>query len=156
MRSRKTGTRPSTSMAQKKSAHAARRNATHAAKRRRGEARIRSRATARQHNSAVRRCGMLARMRATVNSDFDLRERAQREERIALYDRLAPDRERWQKRNRTYYRNIERLVRFIVPEGASVLEIASGLGDLLASLKPSDGLAAGASPPLDALPRPPH
>jgi SAM-dependent methyltransferase len=99
---------------------------------------------------------MLARMRATVNSDFDLRERAQREERIALYDRLAPDRERWQKRNRTYYRNIERLVRFIVPEGASVLEIGCGLGDLLASLKPADGLGVDLSPRLVELARQRH
>ena len=42
-------------------------------------------------------------------------------------------------RTRAYYRAIERLVRFVVPEGASVLEIGCGTGDLLAALKPASG-----------------
>jgi SAM-dependent methyltransferase len=95
-------------------------------------------------------------MGAIEKSNFDLRERAQREERVGLYDRLAPDRARWQKRNRAYYRNIERLVRFVVPEGASVLEIGCGLGDLLASLKPADGLGIDLSPRLIELARQRH
>src|SRR5437762_11433811 len=75
----------------------------------------------------------LPRMETTK---FALGERARREELRDLYDRFAPQREDWQRRNRAYYRNIERLVRFTVPEGASVLEIGSGLGDLLAALEP--------------------
>jgi SAM-dependent methyltransferase len=77
---------------------------------------------------------------------FSAREQVLREERRGLYDRLAPERERWQQRSRAYYRNIERLIRFIVPEGASVLEIGCGLGDLLASLKPAEGLGVDLSP----------
>lgn len=83
--------------------------------------------------------------------NFAARELALREDRRQLYDRLAPQREHWQARNRAYYRNIERLVRFIVPEGASVLEIGSGLGDLLAALKPADGVGIDQSPQLVAL-----
>jgi SAM-dependent methyltransferase len=88
--------------------------------------------------------------------DFGARELALREERRQLSDRLAPQREKWQRRNRAYYRNIERLVRFIVPEGASVLEIGCGLGDLLAALKPGDGLGIDQSPQLVELARQRH
>ncbi len=88
--------------------------------------------------------------------DFGARELALREERRQLSDRLAPQREKWQRRNRAYYRNIERLVRFIVPEGASVLEIGCGLGDLLAALKPGDGLGIDQSPQLVDLARQRH
>jgi SAM-dependent methyltransferase len=77
--------------------------------------------------------------------EFRAGEQALREARGELYDRLAPEREKWQRRNRAYYRNIERLVRFIVPEGASVLEIGCGLGDLLAALAPSDGVGVDRS-----------
>jgi SAM-dependent methyltransferase len=79
---------------------------------------------------------------------FIERELALREERRELYGRLAAQREKWQRRNRAYYRNIERLMRFIVPEGASVLEIGSGLGDLLAALKPAEGVGVDQSPQL--------
>jgi SAM-dependent methyltransferase len=82
---------------------------------------------------------------------FIERELALREERRELYGRLAAEREKWQRRNRAYYRNIERLVRFIVPEGASVLEIGSGLGDLLAALKPAEGVGVDQSPQLVGL-----
>jgi SAM-dependent methyltransferase len=95
-------------------------------------------------------------MNAQTLTDFERRELETRGERIALYDRLAPERERWQRRNRAYYRNIERLVRFVVPEGASVLEIGCGLGDLLASLKPSEGIGIDASPQMIGLARQRH
>lgn len=56
------------------------------------------------------------------------------------FEALARDRERWQHRNRYYYDDQRRYVRFLVPEGLRVLEIGCGLGDLLAALKPSRGL----------------
>ncbi len=95
-------------------------------------------------------------MEAVTKTSFDQRERTQREERLSLYQRMAPERERWQRRNRAYYRNIERLVRFAVPEGASVLEIGCGLGDLLASVKPADGLGVDLSPQMVELARRRH
>lgn len=82
----------------------------------------------------------------TAMTEFIIREQKLREERRELYDSLAPERERWQLRSRAYYRNIERLIRFIVPEGASVLEIGCGLGDLLAALKPAAGFGLDLSP----------
>jgi len=56
------------------------------------------------------------------------------------FDRLAGEREAWQRRNRYYYDDQRRYVRFLVPEGLRVLEVGCGLGDLLASLKPARGL----------------
>jgi 2-polyprenyl-3-methyl-5-hydroxy-6-metoxy-1,4-benzoquinol methylase len=56
------------------------------------------------------------------------------------FDRLAVEREVWQKRNRYYYDDQQRFFRFLVPEGLRVLEVGCGLGDLLASLRPVRGL----------------
>src|SRR5258708_13782001 len=95
-------------------------------------------------------------MLSTAPSDFRLREQNARDLRIASYDALAGERARWQRKNRAYYRNIERLVRFVVPEGASVLEVGCGLGDLLAACKPSAGLGVHLSPRLVGLARPGH
>src|SRR5689334_25267200 len=68
-------------------------------------------------------------------SQFEQREADRRHSRIAEYDRYARDRDRWRAKNAAYYANIERLVRFVVPEGASVLEIGCGTGDLLAATR---------------------
>jgi SAM-dependent methyltransferase len=93
---------------------------------------------------------------STAPSDFQLREQQARDLRVARYDALAGERARWQRKNRAYYRNIERLVRFVVPEGASVLEVGCGLGDLLAACKPSAGLGVDLSPRLVDLARARH
>ncbi len=63
-----------------------------------------------------------------------------------LFDRLAPRLDRWRRHSRHYYREIARLCRFVVPPGASVLEMGCGTGDLLASLEPADGLGIDLSP----------
>jgi len=71
---------------------------------------------------------------------FRAREEAQRERRRAEYDRWAEERDRWRAKNRAYYQAIERLVKFVVPPGASVLEVGCGTGELLASLRPGRGV----------------
>ena len=83
-----------------------------------------------------------------LQHDFALQESARRQQRIAEYDRYAAERDRWRQKNSAYYRAIERLVRFVVPAGASVLEIGCGTGDLLASLKPSRGVGVDIAPRL--------
>ncbi len=62
------------------------------------------------------------------------------------FDELAPVRDAWKARNPTYHREVERLCRFLVPEGASVLEIGCGTGDLLRALRPRRGLGSDLSP----------
>jgi 2-polyprenyl-3-methyl-5-hydroxy-6-metoxy-1,4-benzoquinol methylase len=56
------------------------------------------------------------------------------------FDRLASERESWQQRASYYYNDQRRYLRFLVPEGLSVLEIGCGLGDQLAALKPRRGV----------------
>jgi SAM-dependent methyltransferase len=66
----------------------------------------------------------------------------------AFFDGFAAVEERWRTRNRTYYRLIESIHRFLVPEQASVLEIGAGGGQLLAALRPSRGVGVDLSPKL--------
>ncbi len=59
---------------------------------------------------------------------------------IQRFDELAPQRLAWREKNRYYYQDRERYMRFLVPEGADVLELGCGTGDLLAALAPSRGV----------------
>jgi ubiquinone/menaquinone biosynthesis C-methylase UbiE len=63
----------------------------------------------------------------------------------AFFDEFAGSEPRWRQRNRTYHRLVEAVYRFIVPPGATVLEIGSGSGDLLAALKPEVGVGCDVS-----------
>lgn len=58
----------------------------------------------------------------------------------ALFDRLAPQRKKWVRRNAYYYEDEVRYMRFLVPEGSKVLELGCGTGRLLAALRPSFGV----------------
>lgn len=62
------------------------------------------------------------------------------------FDMLAPERDRWKRRNRYYHQSIENLCRFHIPPGSTVLEIGSGTGDLLHALAPSRGVGVDISP----------
>ncbi len=69
-----------------------------------------------------------------------------KEEKRLMFDRLAADRERWRKRNRGYYRELEGFLSFLIPEGKDVLEAGCGTGDTLAALRPSRGVGIDLSP----------
>ncbi len=56
------------------------------------------------------------------------------------FDRLAPDRLKWIKKNKYYYEDKKKYHRFLIPENYSILELGCGTGDLLSSLKPSYGV----------------
>ena len=58
----------------------------------------------------------------------------------AYFDRIAPQLDRWNHRNRSYYRDLEVFHQFFIPPGAKVLEIGCGTGDLLARVKPGEGV----------------
>jgi SAM-dependent methyltransferase len=53
--------------------------------------------------------------------------------------RIASRRESWVKRNRYYYELLSRLLRFLVEPHKKVLSVRCGTGNLLASLRPSEG-----------------
>lgn len=69
-----------------------------------------------------------------------------KEKLIALLDGQAHDSDRWRAKNRYYYESLERIVRFHVPPGATVLEIGCASGDLLAALSPARGVGVDISP----------
>jgi hypothetical protein len=56
------------------------------------------------------------------------------------FERVSPDWERWQKRNSFYHATISNLIGGMIPPSSRVLELGSGLGDLLASLNPSSAI----------------
>lgn len=57
-----------------------------------------------------------------------------------MADRIGRDRIRWMERNRFFYREDTRYMRFLVPQGLRVLDLGCGIGDLLADLKPAYGV----------------
>jgi len=57
-----------------------------------------------------------------------------------LSDKMANDRLEWKQRNKYFHDQDFRFLSFLIPEGASILDIGCGVGDILASLKPSRGL----------------
>ncbi|MCF6187686.1 MAG: bifunctional class I SAM-dependent methyltransferase/glycosyltransferase family 2 protein [Desulfobulbaceae bacterium] len=76
-----------------------------------------------------------------------------KEERIQHFNKLAPERARWRRKGKYYHKKMEEYLRFLVPAGASVLEIGCGTGELLASLEPGRGVGIDISPEMVAVAR---
>jgi SAM-dependent methyltransferase len=57
-----------------------------------------------------------------------------------LHDNVSPDRERWLQKAAFFHSEDLLYLKFIIPEGSSVLELGCGTGHLLAALKPSHGV----------------
>lgn len=62
------------------------------------------------------------------------------------FDEIAADYDRWKEKAEFYYQAVKRMVAEVVPPGARVLEVGCGTGDILASLRPSEGLGTDISP----------
>lgn len=63
-----------------------------------------------------------------------------KEELIQYFDALAPKRDIWRKRNSYFHAELSRLLKFLVPQNHSVLDIGSSTGELLNLLNPSFGI----------------
>ncbi len=65
---------------------------------------------------------------------------------LALTEQYAPDREEWIARNRFFYEEDERYLRFLIPPGQRILDLGCGTGHLLAALQPGHGVGVDFSP----------
>lgn len=57
-----------------------------------------------------------------------------------MVDRQAPERDDWIARSSYFHKEDRRYMNFLIPEGAQVLELGCGTGQLLHSLRPSRGV----------------
>jgi SAM-dependent methyltransferase len=62
------------------------------------------------------------------------------------FDHSAPNLDRWSRRNRYYYQDLDRLHQFLIPPNSRVLEIGCGTGNLLAAVAPAVGVGVDFSP----------
>lgn len=63
-----------------------------------------------------------------------------------MIEKNASKRDYWIARNNYFYDQEKRYLKYLIPEGLSVLDMGCGTGDLLDSLKPSYGLGIDFSP----------
>ncbi len=76
-------------------------------------------------------------------------EQATNSDRIIwYYDRIAPNWDRWRKKNEYYHANLRRLIVGMVSPNASVLDYGAGDGDLLEILRPELGVGINFVPAL--------
>ena len=71
---------------------------------------------------------------------------ARKQEALAQAEAVAGERTRWIARNRYFYDDHYRYLRFLVPEGSRVLDLGCGIGDVLAVLAPARGVGLDISP----------
>ena len=69
-----------------------------------------------------------------------------KESLICFFDKNAPLRKNWIKKNNYYNKLMHRFVSFHVPEKSNILEIGCGTGNLLSSLNPGKGVGIDFSP----------
>lgn len=62
------------------------------------------------------------------------------------FDGVAPDYDRWKAKAHRYYSALKASLVEIIPPGSRVLEVGCATGDILASLRPKDGLGTDISP----------
>jgi SAM-dependent methyltransferase len=74
------------------------------------------------------------------------KQAAYTEERRRYWDAYARKQPGWDGPRRFYRQRLAELYRFVIPPGARVLELGCGEADLLAALRPSDGVGLDLSP----------
>ena len=81
---------------------------------------------------------------------------ARKQEIRRFSDASAPARRDWLQRAAYFHEEDVRYLKFLIPEGARVLELGCGTGDLLADLKPSFGVGVDFSEGMIAQARAAH
>jgi ubiquinone/menaquinone biosynthesis C-methylase UbiE len=81
---------------------------------------------------------------------------ARKQDIRSLADASAPERRKWLARAAFFHQEDLRYLEFLIPEGARVLDLGCGIGDLLAALKPSFGVGVEFSPGMVAQARQAH
>lgn len=66
-------------------------------------------------------------------------------ERKKFYDAEASNICKWKKKNKYYHQSLTKLVKFLIPENKSILELGCGTGEMLGRLKPSKGVGVDIS-----------
>jgi len=59
---------------------------------------------------------------------------------MQFMDKIADKREKYIKKNKYYYKDMIKYLKYNIPEGKKILEIGCGIGNLLDALKPSKGV----------------
>jgi 2-polyprenyl-3-methyl-5-hydroxy-6-metoxy-1,4-benzoquinol methylase len=72
------------------------------------------------------------------------------------FDSIAGHWDAWKARNRYYHKNVEALMRFLIPQGSSVLEVGCATGDLLSAVSPGFGMGVDHSAAMVELAREKH
>lgn len=76
----------------------------------------------------------------TVQNQADAGRTRYELERISHWDAVARQIDTWSGWGGYYHRRIAQIYQFLVPLGQRVLEVGCGRGDLLAALRPSEGI----------------
>src|SRR5215510_2399636 len=100
-----------------------------------------------------------SRIRVGMNASIDGGEgdmSARKRDIRRLADASAPERRKWLARAAFFHEEDLRYLKFLIPEGARVLELGCGTGDLLAALKPSFGVGVDFSEGMIAQARQAH
>lgn len=77
---------------------------------------------------------------------FDSAGQQYQQTRMAQWDKVARMRDTWRGWGGAYHKRLKEIYRFLVSPGQRVLEIGSGYGELLASVRPARGLGVDFSP----------
>jgi SAM-dependent methyltransferase len=84
-------------------------------------------------------------MEQTVTRPIHEEERFQHTEaRVRYWEHYAVQPDRWERTRRYYHQRLREIYQFLIPPGLRVLELGCGMGDLLASVRPSRGLGIDA------------
>lgn len=91
-----------------------------------------------------------------ATNDHAAKFSAYTQERRSYWDNFAATFDRWQRPRAYYQRRLAEIYRFLIPPGMRVLEVGCGQGDLLAAVKPSQGIGVDYSPAMLARARQRH